>query len=96
MTDDDKIDDIEIVNAVMQIKNFVYRERMMKKTILEFNKKVKNHHPQPTLPPIVDNIWSYFNPTPINRVNNAISNTYRPTYKWLCGMVVWVDLGQLV
>ena len=22
------------------------------------------------------NIWCYFNPTPINRVNNAISNTY--------------------
>ena len=28
------------------------------------------------------NIWGHFNPTPINRVNNAISNTYRLTYKY--------------
>ena len=27
------------------------------------------------------NIWGYFNPTPINRVNNAISNTNILTYK---------------
>ena len=27
------------------------------------------------------NIWGHFNLIPINRVNNAISNTYRFTYK---------------
>ena len=27
------------------------------------------------------NIWGHFNPTTINRVNNAISNTYRLPYK---------------
>ena len=72
MTDDDKTDDIEIVNAVMPIKNLVYRERMTKKTILECNKKVKN---------LNQNIKSNFLQKNFEKMTAVLDDTNSMNYK---------------
>ena len=70
--DDEKIDEIEIVNDVIQIKNFVYRERMTKKTILECNKKVKN---------LNQNIKSNFLQKNFEKMTAVLDDTNSMNYK---------------
>merc|ERR1711973_949830 len=51
-------------------------------TYIQVSYLFRNVRTRPFKPSIYRvNIWGHLNPTPLNRVNNAISNTSRLTYK---------------